>query len=183
VKPGEPRTDPCRAASHSGRLTATVLAAVLLGSGCSGSLQFRNDRRIEITSPEDRSTVTVPFAVEWMYEDFEVTGPTPGARDDAGYFGVFVDRAPMPAGEDFHWLVRDDRSCEAEAGCPDERYLADRDIFTTTKPRVEITKLPKIGVRAATEVHDITVVLLDGSGRRIGESAWYVDVRYEREDT
>lgn len=157
-----------------------VLIAIVVSSCNTGWMQYRNDHRITITQPRDRSTVSLPFTVRWTYRDFKVTGPT-GERDrKAGYFGVFVDRSPMPAGQHLSWLAKDDPSCTKTDGCPDERYLADRNVFTTTEPELVVTTLPTTDVRTATERHEVTVILLDGTGRRIGESAWYVAIDYKR---
>lgn len=145
-----------------------------------GSMQYRNDHRVEITSPESRSTVSVPFTVRWTYKDFTVTGPTTKREPKAGYFGVFINRSPMPAGKHLSWIAKDDNSCVKTEGCPDEEYLADHQVFTTTEPELVVNTLPSTDVRTSTERHEITVVLLDGTGHRIGESAWYVAVNYKR---
>ena len=143
-------------------------------------MQFKNDHRVAITSPENRSTVKVPFTLRWAYEVFTVTGPTDKRDRDEGYFAVFVDRSPVPAGKHLSWIAKDDRSCVKTDGCPDERYLADRHVFTTTEPKLTISTLPSTNIHTSTERHEITVVLLDGKGHRIGESAWYVAVNYKR---
>jgi hypothetical protein len=162
------------------RARAIVAAAVLLALPGCGSMQYRNDHRVSITDPENRSTVTVPFTVRWTYRDFAATGPT-GRRDSkAGYFGVFIDRSPMPAGKHLDWIARDDRSCKRSGGCPNTQYLADRHVFTTTRPELVVSTLPTTNIHTSTERHEVTVVLLDGTGHRIGESAWYVAVDYKR---
>jgi hypothetical protein len=157
-----------------------VVAALLLATACSGSMQYKNDHRIAITAPKNRSDVSVPFTVRWTYKDFRVTGATPAADRTAGYFAVFIDRSPMPAGQDMRWLARSDRSCAKTQGCPDAQYLADHHVFTTSDPQLTVSTLPSTNIRTATERHEVTVVLLDGTGHRIGESAWYVAVNYKR---
>jgi hypothetical protein len=42
--------------------------------------------------------------------------------------------------------------------------------------------LPDLDALQGHERHEVTIALLDGTGRRIGESAWFVTVFYDRED-
>ncbi len=160
-------------------LIGSVAVALLAASACS-NFQYRNDHRVEITSPKNRGTVTLPVDVRWTYKDFDATGPS-GSRDKKhGYFAVFVDRSPMPAGQDLRWIGKGDRACVKTPGCPDVRYLTDHNVFTTTTPEVKLAALPAPSVHTKKEHHEITVVLLDGTVHRIGESAWYVFVTYNR---
>lgn len=138
-------------------------------------LNFVRDDRVQITAPEERSQVRLPVTVEWEVEDFEVAGPGQDA-EDAGFFGVFVDRAPQPPGEPLEWHARDDDGCVAARGCPDEEWFERRRIFVTTESSLVIEALAR-GEDDRRELHEVTIVLLDGQGRRIGESAW--DVEFE----
>src|SRR5947199_102530 len=83
------------------------------------------------------------------------------------------DRAPRPPGKPLTWLARNDAGCEKKAGCPDSPYLAARDIFTATDTRFVVDQLarPPSSVHRK-ETHEVTVVLLDGNGRRVGETAF-----------
>ena len=164
-------------------LRAGLVAVALVLSACvPEGLAFVKDDRLEISAPKSRATVTTPVTVDWTVHDFEVTGKTGDERDDAGYFGVFVDRAPMPPGEPMAWLARDDRRCQATPGCPDRVFLADLGAYTTTETSFTVKNLPDRDAYQGHESHEVTVVLLDGTGRRIGESAWYVDFFYDRAD-
>lgn len=157
---------------------------MLLVPGCSLSgLSFVQDDRVTITAPEDRAQVRLPVTVRWDVEGFEVTGRTGRAEKDAGYFGVFVDRAPPPPGHELEWLLRDDTVCAANPDCPDKEYLAARDIYSTTETSIVIDQVPEParGERSR-QFHEVTVVLLDGTGRRIGESAFSVEFELPRED-
>lgn len=150
-------------------------ALVALLSGCvSQDLAFRVDDRVTFTTPEERATVRLPLTLEWDVRDFRVTGPGAGEPSrDAGYFAVFLDRAPMPPGEGLRWLARKDRSCRADDGCPDEEYLSARGVHTTTGTRLVLEQVPRLGEEEeARERHRAVVVLLDADGRRIGESAY-----------
>lgn len=164
------------------RLAAcAVCIAVLPSCGVNG-LDFFQDDRIQVTSPGDRASVTLPLTVRWEVTDFEVTGPHDDARDDAGYFGVYVDRAPQPPGETQASLVRDEASCRTNPRCPDADYLADRNIHATQETSFVIERLPQPSVDAQRrrEFHEVTIVLLDGRGRRIGESAFVRQFEVDR---
>ena len=153
-------------------LVCGICVALLSGCGVNG-LNFVQDDRIEVTSPGDRASVTLPLTVRWDVADFDVTGPNDEARVDAGYFGVYVDRAPQPPGETQASLVRDETSCRTNPGCPDADYLAQRNIYTTEEQSFVIERLPQPGSEAPRrrEFHEVTIVLLNGRGERIGESA------------
>ena len=162
------------------RPATLVMGLALLASSCSSELAFRQDNRLEITSPPSQSHVTFPVTVSWTVDGFRITGPDGSSDPSAGYFGVFVDRAPVPPGKTVNWIVRDDTRCQRTPGCPDATYLADRHVFTTQETSIRFEQLPDQGAYQGHEVHDVTIVLLDGSGHRIGESAWYVAMRYNR---
>lgn len=170
---------------RSGVALTVLLIAIATSSACvSEGLAFRTDTRLEITSPEDRSEVTLPLTVSWTVRDFQIVKPDEDAvaAEDAGYFAVFVDRAPQPPGESVTWVARDDPGCRPEDGCPDEEYLAVRGIYETTKTSITLNQLPQPVADATTrERHTVTVVLLDPAGRRIGESAFAVDFTVDRE--
>ena len=140
-----------------------VLGLALLATSCaSGDLAFVQDERLEILEPPQRVKVTLPVTVRWRIEGFESTGEDGRSDPTAGSFAVFVNRTPVPPGEPLSWLAREDRRCKAIPGCPDEVYLADRNAYK------------------GHETHEVTIVLLDGRGRRIGESAWHVTFFYDR---
>jgi len=154
-----------------------VLVLAVVGSACSTSgLQFREDERVDIVAPRYREKVALPLTIEWEVRGFEITGPTEQARDDAGYFAVLIDAEPPPPGETLDYYGRDDTSCRPEAGCPDQQYLATRGVHTTTGTQLLVERLaPAPGVdvsRGDPDRHEVTIILLDGRGRRIGESVW-----------
>ena len=162
------------------QLVLVAAALLVLAPACGNGHQFVADHRVHITSPRQRSTVSLPVTVRWSYDDFQVTGPGPGRDSHAGYFGVFVDRTPVPAGKDLKWVARNDQSCRASDGCPGPDYFTTRQIFTTEQPELTFRQLPKPGSHHGPETHTVTVVLLDSSGHRVGESAWYVDFKLQR---
>ena len=70
-------------------------------------------------------------------------------------------------------------------GCPDPAYFAARDAYVVDRTSFTIERLPDLGrLRGKRrEFHRLTVVLLDGSGDRIGESAFAVDFEVRRESS
>jgi hypothetical protein len=160
---------------------ALLGAALSLLSACvPEGLAFVKDDRLEITSPASRADVKPPVTISWKVRDFEVTGETGSGDDGAGYFAVFVDKAPVPPGRSLAWLARDDTHCLATRGCPNETYLADRGVYSTSETTLTLKRLPDLNAYQGHENHEVTVVLLDGTGHRIGESAWYVNFLYDR---
>ena len=161
------------------------LAAICLAlSACvPQGLAFRVDDRLTFSSPGDRSQVSLPVRLDWEIRDFEVVEPGGGEpREDAGYFAVFVDRAPMPPGEPLRWLARKDASCRAADGCPDAEYLSSRGVYTTTGTELVLDQLPRLGDDDdRRERHRAVVVLLNAEGERIGESAFEIEFDIERD--
>jgi hypothetical protein len=171
-----------RGASRRAVHACLALCVVLLTGACDvAAMQFVNDHRVTITEPKMRTTVKTPLTVRWTYRDFELVGADGSTDPHKGYFAVFVDRAPVPAGKTLAYVAHNDKSCRPQSGCPDAAYLADAHVYATDEPEITLETLPfQPGVRGGRELHTITVVLMDGAGRRIGESAWYVDVRFRR---
>lgn len=169
---------------RAGRAAAVVFATTLLVSGCRlDGLAFRADERLEIVAPANRATVTLPFDVRWTVEDFTTTGPSEETSDDAGYFAVLLDVSPMPPGESLAYFARDDETCRPSEGCPDEAYLAERRIYTTRATTFTVDALADTRPTdrpSAPDDHEITIVLLNGKGERIGESAFRRTVIVDR---
>jgi hypothetical protein len=152
--------------------TFAVLASLLSGCGNYHHLSFRQDKRLDIVAPADRSSVHLPVTVRWRISDFLVTGPTGRAGPDQGYFALFVDRTPVPGGQTLGYVSHGDRSCRPQLGCPDQGYLAARQVFATNQTQYTLKTLVDPRLQHQKETHTVTIVLLDGTGRRIGESAW-----------
>jgi hypothetical protein len=162
------------------RAVAAVLVLVAT-AGCSASqLQFRNDDRLSFQAPQARHRVTAPLTVSWSMRDFTPSGLDGSSDAHRGAFAVFVDRAPMPVGKDLRWLFRKDSGCKHDARCPSLQQLADRGVLVTTQTSVRIDVLPQVGQGVGDEQHYVNVVLLDGTGHRIGESAWYLPFKSKR---
>lgn len=138
-------------------------------------LAFRQDHRLEFTAPRSYELVKTPITVSWKMDDFDVVKPESGApRPSTGYFAIFVDRAPVKPGHTLRDVADGDGSCLRDPDCPDAAYLADRGVYTTTTPSVELASIPALESQEAVQLHEATVVLLDSTGHRIGEAAWHI---------
>jgi hypothetical protein len=50
-------------------------------------------------------------------------------------------------------------------------------VFRTSAHRFTVEQVPRLeGNDRKRQFHDVTVILLDGTGRRVGESAWSVQI-------
>jgi hypothetical protein len=155
------------------RYAAALLLCVLVSACGVSRLQFTNDHRLSFQSPQTRELVRVPLTIRWSMRDFEPVGLDGSADEERGAFAVFVDRAPMPVGKDLDWLAKGDRGCQRDPRCPDAKYLADRGVYVTTATSLTLDVLPAAPDGVGDEQHYVNVVLVDGTGHRIGESAWY----------
>ena len=148
---------------------ALVALALLALPACGvNGLSFVQDDRVEIIRPDDRAEVDLPLRVAWTVEDFPV-GPGKGS------FGVLVDRAPQRPGETLGWIFRGDVACKGTSAplCSRPQFLAQRNVFRTTARSVTIEQVARlVGNQAGRQFHEVTVVLLDEAGRRVGEGAW-----------
>lgn len=114
----------------------------------------------------------LPFTLDWT------------ARDFNGDFAIFFDRSPMRPGQTLRALVPEDDECRTEPGCPDAAWLADHFmyVYVTSDTSLEVDRLPDGRVNDRDkDRHDVTIVLLDDAGRRVGESAFTTEFIVERE--
>ncbi len=159
---------------------APVVAIVLLGGCQLKGLEFRQDRRIQVVAPDYRELVELPVTVDWEVTD----GTLAGNIGEATQFGVYVDIDPQPPGESLDYFGRDDPVCMKQQDCPDEKYLRQRGIHTTSETEMTFAVLPLApGVELENgdpDFHEVTVVLLDEHGVRIGEGAWAITFEVQR---
>ena len=171
-----------RAAGRSAALLA-MLAGLLSGCGLTHleDLNFRVDDRLTFTGPKDRALLKQPFTVSWTMRDFRIAakGSEPPS-DDAGYFAVFVDQAPVKPRATLDDVAKGDTYCENDPKCPDQAYLAEHYVYATTHTSIRLRGIPNVSGHDDVQLHSVTVVLMDTSGHRIGESAWERDVRMRR---
>ena len=148
---------------------------MFVGSGCGVSgLSFFQDDRISINTPSDQAEVSAPLTVQWTVKDFSV-GPGMGS------FGILVDRTPPKPGKTLASMFGGGDACRSEAECGAAPFLAERNVYATSDTTLILDRLPK---RTGDDRnrHDLTIVLLDAQGRRVGEGAWtvQVDVRTDK---
>ncbi|MBA2609418.1 MAG: hypothetical protein H0U92_10790 [Actinobacteria bacterium] len=160
---------------------AVVASALTLPACAVNGLAFKQDTRLSFAYPDQRDKVRLPLTVRWSVREFEVTGPTPNVRPGAGYFAVFVDRSPQPPGKTLGWFARNDRSCQRDPTCPDDQYFAERNVYAVNANEftIEYLRPPNLGSKIR-EFHEITVALVDGEGRRLGETAYTVEFQVLR---
>lgn len=156
--------------------------AAWLVAGCGFSnLAFTADSRLHFVSPKPRALVHLPVTLRWAISGFRVvapgTNPATAESPGEGYFAVFVDRAPVQPGQPLDAVA--DRSCRRTPGCVNAGYLADRGVYAAWQDQITIRQIDVTSYQQ-TETHEATVVLLDPAGRRIGESAWYIDFRMKK---
>lgn len=136
------------------RLRASIALLVLapLLAGC-GPYLFRQSDRLQITAPQSFTTVHQPLTIRWTAQDFSAP------RD--GRFAVFVDRDPMSPGGNIGDYAPQDRG----------------GIYVVEGTSLQLKLLtPLAGVDPAEQNHhDVTVVMLDRGGSRIGEYAGFTE--------
>jgi hypothetical protein len=163
---------PLRSAALAWAAALALVGSALAGCGFSG-LAFFEDDRVDIVRPADRAEVRVPLTVAWTADGVP-----------AGSFGVFVDRAPQPPGRPLDWLFRDDRLCQGPDGrvaCASREFLERQQVFETEETSIVIPSVRRLtGEDRRRQFHEVTVVLLDESGERVGESAWSVRFEVDR---
>jgi hypothetical protein len=150
------------------RLRLCLLILCLSAAGCGvHGLSFVQDKRVDITAPKERSKVALPVTVAWT------------AKGDAHHsFAVLVDQAPPRTGKTLPWLYRGMDSCRGETGrqlCATPAFLAGRNVFRTSQTHFTVDHVNRFtGNDRRRQFHEVTVVLLDAQGRRVGEGAWSV---------
>ncbi|HVT65010.1 MAG TPA: hypothetical protein VHD81_07645 [Mycobacteriales bacterium] len=174
---------------RSGRTRVAVLpfiASALVLGGCAdlSQLQFHADHDVKFVAPEARAKLSVPVTLRWEVDGFRVAGPDSGEAPskDAGYFALFVDRAPIKPGQTLAAVGGDDPACADAAHCLTKSYLADRQVYWTTDLSYTLRQVPSLSDnRDNWQLHEVTIVLLDTAGRRIGEHAYFRDFQLKRD--
>ena len=131
-----------------------------------------------MVAPEEEQEVRLPLRVSWEVEAFELR--------DGNHFGVFVD-TDIPSPDKVVRL----RVCSAREQlppapgefrgiCSDQREK----IFFTTETSFSLECFEprfNLGARRLND-HRVTVILLDGENRRVGEAAASVPFRVDPDD-
>jgi hypothetical protein len=155
-------------------MVAAVVALMVVLAGC--RYQFSSDQSITIVQPENRSTVELPLTLRWS------------AHLPAGAtsFLVVIDRAPQPPGTDVSHFVKDISSCKGlgRTSCLSADYLAGLGVYPVSKPELIVGVVPDRSAVRKDERngHEATVVLLDQSGKRVGEQSWTVRFKTPESD-
>jgi hypothetical protein len=160
----------------------TALAAATLAlTGCNLSgLQFHDDQRLHFDQPKARALVTTPVTVSWSMKGFTATGLDGKKATGQGAFVLFLDQAPMKVGKDLKSIASSDASCLRDPRCPDASYLAQRGVYVTSDPSVTLTTITAQSDGVGNEQHFVNVIIVDGAGRRMTESAWYLPFQTKR---
>ena len=161
-----------------------MAAACLLAAGCDLSqLAFRVDHRLHFLTPKSRQLVRAPFTVAWTMRDFTVVGLHDGPVDrHSGYFAVFVDRAPVKPGQSLQAVVNDDSGCRNNPSCVNPSMLANHQVYVTTRPQLRVPLIGALADHDKIQLHDLTVIILDTSGHRIGEYQWDLEFKMRRSE-
>ena len=167
---------------RAGALAAVLLAASVLPACGTRGLSFVQDERLTILRPTDRAKVELPLSLAWKVEDFRITGPTGTAEEDAGYFAVFVDRAPQPPGRTVASVAGDDPVCADRSDCPSVQDLQRLGVYTTDATSLTLNDIRDLSRDDRRDFHEVTIVLLNGKSERIGESAFRVEFEIARDE-
>lgn len=154
---------------HVPRALASTLCVALVGCSTSG-LAFRADDRLQIDNLADRSTIDIPYTLEFSFDDTLPSGAATG-------FAVLIDWTPPPPGKPLGDLLADDPACSGPQGCPDG-YLERNRITVTTDTTFLIDNVP-VGTdrQERRGFHEVTIILVDDDGRRVGESSAFARFR------
>jgi hypothetical protein len=175
------RGRPARPAARAGRPLAALAGALAFFTSACGvsNLAFFVDNRLHFVAPKPRAMVSLPVTISWRMTGFDVVPPgTLPVSSRSGYFAVFVDRAPIRPGQTVAAVA--DRRCRRTPGCVNAGYLADRGVYTTAQDSLTLRQVSNLNSYQSVQTHEVTVVILDSAGKRIGESAWYLDFRMRR---
>jgi hypothetical protein len=159
------------------RRRATPLVALLALGGCAmQGLSFRVDDRVDLREPADREEIALPYTFRWDVHDVEPTG-------GSGRFALFLDRTPMAPGRSADSLLSDEQEarCAGDPACTAEALAADG-VWLTDDTELTVDSVAADPDDRPSDLHRMTLVLLDEDGRRRGESAFSVEFRLEEQD-
>jgi hypothetical protein len=133
--------------------------------GCAtfSDVAFVRDDRVKAVEPKDFATVATPVQFAWK-----------GHLRAGEQYAVFVDRAPIRPGQEI--VAVTDDACRRRPGCPTADELAPLGVYVVRAPRLKLLAFPVSGNDRRT-THEITIVIVDGSGRRTDEAAETVILR------
>jgi len=164
LKDERPSVGSCKHGAVGRRRAIGVLLTLVLSACSTTGLAFRHDRRLRILNLKDRSTIDLPFDLEVSFDD------SLPSDDGAVALGILIDWTPPPPGKPLADLLDDDPACNGPAGCPDG-YLERNRIHVTTETSWLLADVP-VGTdrQERRGFHEVTIVLVDAQGRRVGET-------------
>jgi len=143
-----------------------VLALCLTVASCAYG-PLTNDGRLRVLRPQSLSVATLPVQIGWSWR-----GPRRPPT-----FALFVDRTPIRPGQTLRAVVPSGDPCLVTPGCPDATWLREHGVFVVSGTEASIPAVAVPGGTAGRDdppVHQVTIVLLDGRGRRVSEAAYPV---------
>lgn len=135
-------------------------------------LAFVRDERVDIVAPKERAKTSLPVTIRWTAK-----------RLPAGSFGVIVDQAPPRPGKTLAQLFSGSDFCKGPGGkelCASDAFLNERGAYVTKKTSLRLARLPEKSDDGRREFHEVTIILLDVQGRRVGESGWTVQFELKK---
>lgn len=150
------------------RGAVAVLAVVLCASSCTADGLTR-DQALRIVSPSARGAVRLPFTITWR--------AVPGRR-----VLLLIDHAPMRPGAPLRSLVPESDPCRSEPGCPDATWLNERHVYVSGGTSITVDTLADNRPNNRThDRHEITAVVVDQAGTRVGSAAAVREFTVERD--
>jgi hypothetical protein len=138
------------------------IGLLLAGSACRASgLAWREDRRLRIDAPGKNAVVTLPLEVRWHVRDL------PKSLQGRPYsYALFLDRFPQAPGKTLQQFDAGSKNLtQSRVGIIEARES--RHVFTTIPPHDARQR----------DKHELTVILVDENGRRVGETAGFLTFR------
>jgi hypothetical protein len=160
-----------RPAGRRARAAALMVVLAVFASGCAlRGLAFVKDSRLALVGFPDRSHIVLPHDVTWRFTG-ALADPATAPPGAPVAFAVLVDWTPPPPGRSLASLLASDPTCRRTGGCP-AGYLARNRIYVTTDTTFHLANVSTGTDRnERRSFHELTVVLVDASGRRVGETA------------
>lgn len=160
-----------RAPRVSVRLIA-VLSMLVTGCRTTG-MTFSKSDSLKMLAPSTASRVSLPLTVRWTAGAADAP---PGSR-----FAAFLDRGTVSPGEAVTSVLTEECAKQPKT-CNQSQLLAEAGVFLTTTPSLLLRTLPTKLTHGTTgqEIHTLTVVVVDGSGKRRGEEFIRTEFEYER---
>lgn len=140
-----------------------MVAGAALGACSTEGLDFVRDDRLTVIGLEDREETDLPIVLTWTLDG--------GFAGDEAAFAVIVDRTPPRPGASLESLLDDDPACSGPLGCPDG-YLARNRVYVTVDDGIVLDDVVEGSARQEQRgFHEVTIVLVDADGNRVGELA------------